>query len=52
METELGELYLLVQGGPGCPEGHTLALTEGSPFAWVCGLCGELGERTVAAWRK
>ena len=51
METELGELYLLVQGGPGCPEGHTLALTEGSLNWWWCDLCGEERERTEAAWR-
>ena len=50
METELGAL-LAVQGGPGCPEGHILALTEGSLVWWWCDLCGEERERTEAAWR-
>ena len=40
-----------MQGGPGCEEGHVLALAEGSLTRWLCDLCGEKREGTVAAWR-
>ena len=42
---------MTVQGGAGCPEGHLLALAEGSLKRWWCDLCEEERERTEAAWR-